>query len=745
MRSIVAALCLCLAGLPASADKLAFVLGNADYAELDDLQNTHTDAEAYAGVFKTLGYDVAYHEDLTLDATEAAFETFLDRLVPGDEVIFVYSGHGWSDGSTNYLIPTDAPRQGRDRQLKRASLALRNGFNGVLDEFEAAGAALTVAIIDACRDNPFAATPGTRSAAIKRGLAPVKAATGTFVIYSAGEGQQALDRLPDDPTGPQLSVFTRTFLPHLESGVALERAISNAQVETAALARKVNGHLQHPAYYDQTLGDTCLAGACRATPVAAPAPPSQCDALFERASTTEACYAYEAYAETCTAHPMAPVAKSFIDRRCSIAAQRAALPPTGEFLGITLQPVSRGAYPELDLGLSEYALWVRAVETWAPAHASIRNGDIIQDAGQEPLRSVDDLKQAVDDMRAQKRSTVLLGIQRRGAAIFALLPLAEPDPNGSYVPIGTHIAPAGIYVYDDVAGAAFVDFGDYDAGLVIDEIDAGSVADGPLDFDDIIVKIAQVPATHPYHAERALTAEALKSGVDVTVIRFGEEINVTLKAAPEPVAKPVPEARLVTRKCYASANAQTAIRDCTEALAQKDWTDKEKARFETAIGAQYVALKQKEGALRHFQQAMALNPDHHRFAFNLAVVLAYMGRTEEMERVIEKIDAFDFYGESAALEAEVMRGIATNLATKNAAPLVRSMQALFDSMNDGQRKAWQTMLEKDVSYDGGVDGKAGPRMTRAFEECTRKFCRVPLSNYRIAIERVPDTQHPASQ
>lgn len=322
MRFAIAACIAMLWALPALAARHAFVIGNANYNALSDLQNTHSDAAAYAAAFEDMGYDVHFFTDLTLDQTEEQFDTFLDALAPGDEVIFVYSGHGWSDGGTNYLIPTDAPKQGRDRQLIRASIALRNGVNGILDEFEAVGVSLAVAIIDACRNNPFQATPGTRSAAIKRGLAPVKAATGTFVIFSAGEGQEALDRLPDDPADQILSVFSRTFIPHLKSGVSLERAISGAQIETAALARTVNGHQQHPAYYDQTLGETCLAGVCKAAVV-----PNACDALYAEAKELAACFAYEAYAQSCADHLFAPLAEAFIDRNCTRTETAETVPP----------------------------------------------------------------------------------------------------------------------------------------------------------------------------------------------------------------------------------------------------------------------------------------------------------------------------------------------------------------------------------------------------------------------------------
>lgn len=319
MRRWIFTLFLVVLALPAQAAKHAFVLGNAGYEQLSHLLNTHEDARAYGAAFGDLGYKVHYHQDLDLDGTLQALDAFLTAVGPGDEVVFVYSGHGWSDGQTNYLIPVDAPKSGSDRILKRQSVALRNGLNGVIDELENIGVGLTVAIIDACRNNPFESPAGRKSFGMSRGLAPVKAATGTFVIFSAGEGQEALDRLPSDPPGPQMSVFTRTFLPHLRAGMFLEDAISRAQVETASLALDQLGHLQHPAYYDQTLGDTCLTGKCgQAAPV--PQTADLCQALYDEAKSAPSCFTFEGYAAACPTHRFLPIAQSYLKRNCQAPA-----------------------------------------------------------------------------------------------------------------------------------------------------------------------------------------------------------------------------------------------------------------------------------------------------------------------------------------------------------------------------------------------------------------------------------------
>ncbi len=259
---LVWAFLVAMAGTAWGEGKRAFVLGNADYAALPDLESTLFDAAAYRDALAGLGYEVSYHENLDLDGMAGAVDAFVASVAAGDRVVFVYSGHGWSDSTQNYLVPTDAPTTGADLKLKGASYPLRNGQDGVLDLLETSGAQLTVAIIDACRNNPFTPPKGRKSVGLTRGLVPIDAPPGTFLIYSAGEGQEALDRLPDDDGDQRLSVFSRSFVPLLASGMALEDAISEAQVATATLAKTNDGHVQTPAYYDQALGKTCLVEGC---------------------------------------------------------------------------------------------------------------------------------------------------------------------------------------------------------------------------------------------------------------------------------------------------------------------------------------------------------------------------------------------------------------------------------------------------------------------------------------------------
>ncbi len=273
MRVLRPLLVLCLLLLTvaeAQARRLALVIGNDAYANLEVLQKAVADARSYAGVLEEQGFAVTLRTDATRQQMDDAIADFIDAIQPGDTAAFVYSGHGWSDGLQNYVLGTDIAAGGSQERLSGSSIAIRNGATGVLDRMDRRGATLKVAIIDACRNNPFIPAAGGRGAGLERGLVRIDPPQGTFLVFSASPGQTALDRL-SDRDGDANSVFTRVFVPLVRSGLALEDAMNEAQQAVLTLARAADGHAQQPAYVDEVPGKTCLAGDC-AAPGAAPAP-----------------------------------------------------------------------------------------------------------------------------------------------------------------------------------------------------------------------------------------------------------------------------------------------------------------------------------------------------------------------------------------------------------------------------------------------------------------------------------------
>jgi len=252
MRFFAALVCLVLFTSAAWAEKrLALVIGNNAYSNVAPLEKAGPDANAVSQALADQGFDVLTVLDATRREMNRRIAEFTGMLDPGDTAFVFYAGHGVEIDGENYLLPSDiiAPASGDRDFIKSESIALSN----LLDRVRATGARTTIAIIDACRNNPFQTTTG-RSIGATRGLGRITAPEGTFVIFSAGAGQLALDKLDQDDANPN-SVFTRMLLPHLSRpGLELRAMMADLRVEVRNLARTVN-HEQFPAYYDELLGD----------------------------------------------------------------------------------------------------------------------------------------------------------------------------------------------------------------------------------------------------------------------------------------------------------------------------------------------------------------------------------------------------------------------------------------------------------------------------------------------------------
>ena len=228
------------------ANRRALVIGNDTYKTVRKLENAREDAKTIASNLTTVGYQVTLKLDLNEKEMKAAIRNFANQVQGGDEVMFFFAGHGVQLGATNYLLPTDILGE-NEAQVRDEAIQLQR----VLDDMSEKKAKFTLAMIDACRDNPF---KSSGRAIGGRGLAPTTAATGQMVIFSAGTGQQALDKLSTSDKSKN-GLFTRVFVQEMQKpNQSVDRVVKNVRNQVAELAKSV-GHEQVPAIYDQVLGD----------------------------------------------------------------------------------------------------------------------------------------------------------------------------------------------------------------------------------------------------------------------------------------------------------------------------------------------------------------------------------------------------------------------------------------------------------------------------------------------------------
>jgi hypothetical protein len=238
----------------AEARKLALVIGNDAYEEQPALAKAVGDAHAMRATLEKLGFEVRLAENLDYAGMVDTLAGFQSSIEPGDTVAFHFSGHGVASNGRNFLLPVDFPQLASSRQGEVMLPRLAFDAAEIVDGLRAQGAALTLAVFDACRDN--ALTSGTRSV-MSRGLVRMDPPRGVFVMFSAGPGELAADRLSDQDSAAT-SVFTRVFIPILETpGLTLVEIAKRTQVEVSELAATVD-HQQFPDYSDRVIGDVVL-------------------------------------------------------------------------------------------------------------------------------------------------------------------------------------------------------------------------------------------------------------------------------------------------------------------------------------------------------------------------------------------------------------------------------------------------------------------------------------------------------
>jgi uncharacterized caspase-like protein len=181
---------LCLATSAFADSRVALVIGNSAYAAVGALSNPKNDAALVAGALGGEGFKVTLVQDANRGAMLKALRGFSDEADQADWALVYYAGHGIEVGGVNYLLPVDVELR-EDRDAEDEAVSLDRVLRAVANAHK-----LRLVVLDACRNNPFAATMKrsiyTR-AVVARGLAPAEPEPGTLVVYAAEAGQVAED------------------------------------------------------------------------------------------------------------------------------------------------------------------------------------------------------------------------------------------------------------------------------------------------------------------------------------------------------------------------------------------------------------------------------------------------------------------------------------------------------------------------------------------------------------------------
>ena len=180
-------------------DRVAFVIGNSDYAGSAKLANPTNDSSAISDELKKLGFETYLFQNLKVEDVPALRKQLEERLKRNSRLVFYYAGHGVQIESKNYLLPINASFKNTET-VANQSLYLGD----ILQTIKKARPRLSVVVLDACRDNPFGSD--ISSSMNKGGLARVDPPTSTVIFYATRPGGTASDG--DDKNG----LFTKSLL-----------------------------------------------------------------------------------------------------------------------------------------------------------------------------------------------------------------------------------------------------------------------------------------------------------------------------------------------------------------------------------------------------------------------------------------------------------------------------------------------------------------------------------------------------
>jgi len=214
--------------------RVALVIGNANYEKLATLKNPINDARAMRRALQKRGFTVIYKENASKREMKKLIKKFTYKLKAGGVGLYYFAGHGVNVSGENYLVATDSDLDSKS-DVEYEAYAL----NRITKKMQNAKNRLNIVILDACRNDPFSRGAGG-------GLAPIGNAKGIFVAYATQAGAVAADGSGKN------GVFTRRLIEEMsEKGATIERVFKNVRADV----QKDTQGRQSPGVYNQIVGD----------------------------------------------------------------------------------------------------------------------------------------------------------------------------------------------------------------------------------------------------------------------------------------------------------------------------------------------------------------------------------------------------------------------------------------------------------------------------------------------------------
>jgi len=239
--------------------RVALVIGNSAYKQVTPLPNPVNDARSIAKSLRDIGFVVSEGINLDRVQMQSTIREFLREAARAQVAVVYYAGHGVQVEGRNYLVPIDVQFQAEGR-MTDAMMDMDTITAGLDDSVRT-----NIVIMDACRNNPMAATAAAtqiasaganRSIQAGPGLAPPTSlgagstlGAGTLIAYATAPGQVALDG--EGVNSPFSAALSR----HIGTpGLEVQQMLTRVRAEVVAATKSK----QVPWSHSSLLGEVYL-------------------------------------------------------------------------------------------------------------------------------------------------------------------------------------------------------------------------------------------------------------------------------------------------------------------------------------------------------------------------------------------------------------------------------------------------------------------------------------------------------
>ena len=184
--------------------KRALVIGIDKYPG-SPLKYCVQDAQDLSTTLEGIGFQVTSAFDCNQKAFFKIIDTFVNKIIRTDLVLFYFAGHGKQNEEQNYLLPVDYDYDHRKTERDYIAEHAIN-IQYIMKKINDKGCRITIFLLDCCRNYMC-----TRAIDMQQGLSTMNAPAETLIMFSCAPGRAVLDETHNDRNGS----FIENLLKHI--------------------------------------------------------------------------------------------------------------------------------------------------------------------------------------------------------------------------------------------------------------------------------------------------------------------------------------------------------------------------------------------------------------------------------------------------------------------------------------------------------------------------------------------------